>query len=314
MKSASLPSKTQLYFVLWNIVGLVVYVIYSARLAERTRAKAQNGRAVCFYEAAMDDLARARRDLSLDLRRAIELDQLQLYYQVQTNVADREDVLGYEVLLRWKHPVHGFVPPSDFIPLAEETGTILVIGEWVLRQACAEAVSWQTSDRIAVNLSAVQLAHCDLAILVHEVLFATGLPASRLELEITESSIIQDKERSLHALRQIRGLGVSIAIDDFGTGYSSLETLRSFPFDRIKLDRSFMSEVEHSPQARAIIRAVLALGKSLDISVLAEGVETEAQLKLLEAEGCREAQGYLLGRPHPRLPAPASASPVSAAA
>jgi diguanylate cyclase (GGDEF)-like protein len=284
------------------------------------RAKADVTRAICFYEAEMDELARARRDLSLDLRRAIELDQLQLYYQVQTNVSDR-DVLGYEVLLRWKHPVHGFVPPSDFIPLAEETGSILTIGEWVLRQACAEAASWQTPDRIAVNLSAVQLAHCDLVKLVQEVLIATGMPASRLELEITESSIIQDKERSLRALRQIRELGVTIAIDDFGTGYSSLETLRSFPFDRIKLDRSFMSEVEHSPQARAIIRAVLALGKSLDISVLAEGVETEAQLKLLQAEGCREAQGYLLGRPQPRQPedskieeAPASDASIVAAA
>ena len=147
----------------------------------------------------------------------------------------------------------------------------------------------------------MQLAHCDLPKLLEQILAETGLPASRLELEITESSIIQDKERSLNALRQIRSLGVTIAIDDFGTGYSSLETLRSFPFDRIKLDRSFMSEVEESAQARAVIRAVLALGKSLNISVLAEGVETEQQLQLLLSEGCDEAQGYLLGRPQPRI-------------
>jgi diguanylate cyclase (GGDEF)-like protein len=266
------------------------------------RAKADVSRSICFYEADMDELARARRDLGLDLRRAIELDQLELYYQVQTRVSNGE-TLGYEVLLRWLHPLHGRVPPSEFIPLAEETGTILTIGEWVLRQACREAATWHVPHKIAVNLSAMQLAHCDLPQLVHQILIDTGLPAARLELEITESSIIHDKVRSLHALRQIRALGVTVAIDDFGTGYSSLETLRSFPFDRIKLDKSFMTEVEHSAQARAIIRAVLALGKSLDISVLAEGVETGAQLKLLEAEGCDEVQGYYLGRPQPIQPA-----------
>ncbi len=260
------------------------------------RAKADVTRAVCFYEAEMDERARARRDLALDLRRAIALDQLQLHYQVQTNITGGHAV-GYEVLLRWRHPVHGPIPPSEFIPLAEETGTILTIGEWVLRQACRQAATWESGKKIAVNLSAVQLAHSDLPKLVHEILLETGLPASRLELEITESSIIQDKARSLHALRRIRALGVTIAIDDFGTGYSSLETLRSFPFDRIKLDKSFMNDVEHNIQARAIIRAVLALGKSLNISVLAEGVETAAQLKLLESEGCDEAQGYFLGRP-----------------
>ena len=262
------------------------------------RAKNDVTRAVCFYEAEMDEAARARRDLALDLRRAIDLGQLQLYYQVQSGVADRK-VRGYEVLLRWKHPTRGFVSPAEFIPLAEQTGTIIPIGEWVLLTACREAAGWPTDEKIAVNLSPVQLAHCDLPKLLEQILAETGLPASRLELEITESSIIQDKERSLNALRQIRSLGVTIAIDDFGTGYSSLETLRSFPFDRIKLDRSFMSEVEESAQARAVIRAVLALGKSLNISVLAEGVETEQQLQLLLSEGCDEAQGYLLGRPQP---------------
>ncbi len=263
------------------------------------RAKADVARAVCFYEADMDELARARRNLSLDLRRAIDRKQLELHYQVQASVSAKE-MIGHEVLLRWKHHELGYVPPAEFIPLAEETGVILALGEWVLREACREAAEWKEGGKIAVNLSAIQLAHADMPRLVHQVLLETGLPASRLELEITESSIIQDKVRSLHALRQIRALGVTIAIDDFGTGYSSLETLRSFPFDRIKLDRSFMTELEHSPQARAIVRAVLALGKSLDISVLAEGVETLEQLHLLESEGCNEAQGYFLGRPKPR--------------
>jgi diguanylate cyclase (GGDEF)-like protein len=213
------------------------------------RAKADVSRAVCFYKAEMDELARARRDLSHDLRNAIELNQLQLYYQVQTNVTDGA-IMGYEVLLRWKHPEHGFVPPSEFIPLAEETGTILSIGDWVLQEACKAAAAWETPYKIAVNLSAVQLTHGDLPRRVHQILLDNKLSPSRLELEITETSIIQDKVRTLHTLRRIRALGVTIAIDDFGTGYSSLETLRSFPFDRIKLDRSFMAEVEHSVQAR----------------------------------------------------------------
>lgn len=263
------------------------------------RAKADVHRSVCYYEPEMDEAARARRDMALELRQAIAHDQLELHYQVQEHVARRGEVAGYEVLLRWKHPVHGFVPPDQFIPLAEESGTILQIGEWVLRKACEQAASWAVAHKIAVNISAVQLTHADLPKLVHQVLLDTGLAASRLELEITETSIIQDKQRSLHALRLIKALGVTIAIDDFGTGYSSLDTLRSFPFDRIKLDRSFMHQVEDSPQAKAIVRAVLALGHSLDISVLAEGVETERQLELLKREGCPEAQGYLLGRPQP---------------
>ncbi len=201
-------------------------------------------------------------------------------------------ICGYEVLVRWHHPEHGAVPPSGFIPIAEESGTILIIGEWVLRTACGEAASWEQPYKIAVNLSPVQCAHADLARLVHAILLETGLAPSRLELEITESTIIADKTRSLHVLRQIRALGVAVAIDDFGTGYSSLDTLRSFPFDKIKLDRSFMNEVDHSIQAKAIVRAVLTLGKSLDIPVLAEGVETDHQLEILRVEGCDEASAF----------------------
>jgi diguanylate cyclase len=262
------------------------------------RAIADVTRTTCFYEAHMDEASRARHTLAQDLRRAIELDQLALHYQVQTSIATGE-ICGYEALLRWKHPVRGMVPPSDFIPIAEETGAILAIGEWVLRTACREAASWSVPHKIAVNLSPVQFAHADLARLVHEVLIQTNLSPSRLELELTETTIIADKARTLHILRQLKALGVTIAIDDFGTGYSSLATLRAFPFDKIKLDRSFMNEVEHSQQAKAVVRAVLSLGKTLEIKVLAEGVETNQQLVILRTEGCDEAQGYLLGRPQP---------------
>ncbi|WP_292139755.1 EAL domain-containing protein, partial [Mesorhizobium sp.] len=262
------------------------------------RAKNDVTRAVCFYESAMDETARARRALASDLRQAIDRGELSLHYQVQTSVPTGA-TCGYEALLRWTHPVHGMIPPAEFIPIAEENGSIMAIGEWVLRTACRQAASWGNGHKIAVNLSPVQFAHADLAKLIHQILIETGLSPKRLELELTESTIVADKVRTLHVLRQIKALGVTIAIDDFGTGYSSLDTLRSFPFDKIKLDRSFMADVERSPQAKAIIRAVLTLGRSLDIPVLAEGVETHVQLTILQVEGCNEAQGYFLGRPKP---------------
>ena len=262
------------------------------------RAKTDLARRVCFYEPSMDEAVRARRALAGDLREAIVRNQLAVYYQPQNNVATGE-ITGFEALVRWTHPAKGPIPPLDFIPLAEETGLIIELGEWVLRTACADAASWDRPYKIAVNLSPVQFSHANLAQLVHEILTETGLSPQRLELELTETAVIADKARSLHILRQIKALGVSVALDDFGTGYSSLETLRAFPFDKIKLDRSFMSEVESSPQAKAIIRAVLALGKSLNVPVLAEGVETGDQLAVLASEGCDEAQGYFLGRPAP---------------
>ena len=234
--------------------------------------------------------------LGIELREALENQQLEVHYQVQMSVSTGK-IRGYEALLRWNHPKIGPIPPSEFIPLAEESGLILPLGEWVLTTACAAAKSWEPPYKVAVNLSPVQVGHANLPKLVHEVLLETGLPAARLELELTESTIMKDRARSLHTLRQIRALGVTIALDDFGTGYSSLETLRAFPFDKIKLDRSFMSEIEASSSAKAIIRAVMALSNSLDIPVLAEGIETEGQLSILDREGCHEAQGYLLGRP-----------------
>ncbi|MFT4066506.1 putative bifunctional diguanylate cyclase/phosphodiesterase [Paraburkholderia sp.] len=262
------------------------------------RAKADLMHSVCFYEPAMDEIARARRSLAADLRGALGGNQLSVHYQLQASLSTGE-IRGFEALVRWNHPDRGAIEPAQFIPLAEEDGLILQIGEWVLREACAQAVSWASSCKVAVNLSAVQFAHADLPRLVADVLKQTGLAPGRLELELTESTIFADRERSLHTLRQIKALGVSIALDDFGTGYSSLDTLRAFPFDRIKLDQSFVSEAVSSPQDKAIIRAILALGKSLGIPVLAEGIETWDQLALLTEEGCDEAQGFLLGRPAP---------------
>ncbi|MFS2179504.1 EAL domain-containing protein [Rhizobium pisi] len=260
------------------------------------RAKQSLLQKVCFYEAAMDETARRRRALANDLWACIDRNELHLHYQVQKSVRTGE-ITGYEVLLRWRHHELGNIPPMDFIGLAEECGAILPIGEWVLREACREAASWNSGYKIAVNLSPIQLGHADMATVIAGILSETGLNPRRLEIEITESSIIVDKDKALRTMRQIKALGVSIAIDDFGTGYSSLETLRSFPFDKIKLDKSFMAEVESSPQSKAIVRAILALGRSLEVPVLAEGVETQAQLDTLFEEQCDEAQGYLLGRP-----------------
>ncbi|MDQ0394292.1 putative bifunctional diguanylate cyclase/phosphodiesterase [Labrys monachus] len=262
------------------------------------RAKSDLWRTACFYEPSMDETVRARRNLAADLREALAHHQLSIHYQVQTSVSTGQ-ILGYEALLRWNHPQRGCITPTEFIPLAEENGLILQMGEWVLRSACATAASWEPPYKVAVNLSAVQLAHADLPLLVRQVLEETGLPPHRLELELTETTIFADKERSLHMLRQIKALGVSISLDDFGTGYSSLDTLRSFAFDKIKIDRSFISEAASNPQTAAIIRAILALGKSLGVAVLAEGIETSDQLQMLNLEGCDEGQGFLLGRPAP---------------
>ncbi|MDR5781269.1 EAL domain-containing protein [Caballeronia sp. LZ065] len=262
------------------------------------RSKADPQHAVCFYEPAMDELVRTRRALVAALRDALARSQLQVYYQVQTSLVTGETV-GYEALARWEHPERGFIPPSEFIPLAEENGLINAIGEWVLHEACRDAATWDPPYRVAVNLSAAQLSSGDLPRIVADALAQSGLSPERLELELTESIIFADRERALNALGQVKALGVSIALDDFGTGYSSLGTLQSFSFDRIKLDRSFVCELARSKQAKAIIRAVLALGKSLDVPVLAEGIETHEQLLPLMEECCDEVQGFLFGKPIP---------------
>ena len=260
------------------------------------RAKADAAPVPLHYDSALDEAIRDQRELAADLRRAIDRDELDVHYQVQTSVTTGE-VTGYEALLRWTHPVRGSIPPATFIPLAESNGFILALGEWVLRRACADAAGWSHGARVAVNVSPLQLSHADLPRLFHQVLLDTGLSPRRLEIELTETAIIADRERALHVLRQIKARGVGVALDDFGTGYSSLETLRAFPFDKIKLDRFFAAELEGNIQSTAILRAVLALGKSLSIPILAEGIETREQLDVLRREGCDEAQGFLIGRP-----------------
>lgn len=260
------------------------------------RAKAERGRHPCFYEPSMDEKVRIRRKLSADLRQAVETGQLTICYQVQRVVATGE-IRGYEALVRWEHPTQGTIMPDDFIPLTEESDLILQIGEWVLRCVCAEAVQWLQPYTVAVNLSGMQFVHSDIARIVANILKETGLPPQRLELELTESTFIADQARALQVLHQIKDMGVSLALDDFGTGYSSLDTLRRFPFDRIKIDRSFFGVMQTSEHTQAIVRAVLALGRAFGTSVMAEGIETAEQLSMLNAAGCYEAQGFLLGRP-----------------
>ena len=262
------------------------------------RAKRERALEPCFYDAVLDEAVRDRRELANDLRRAIDEGQLELHYQVQTSVMTGE-VTGYEALARWKHPVRGNIPPSDFVPLAEENSLMLPLGEWVLRQACTDAMAWKHESKVAVNVTPLQLAHPDLPRAFQQILLETGLPPRRLEIELTEIAIMSDRDRALPVLHQIKALGIGVVLDDFGTGHSSLETLRVFPFDKIKLDGFFISGLTDSPQAIAIIRAVLAVGKSLSIRVLAEGIETAEELEVLRREGCDEVQGFLLGNPAP---------------
>jgi diguanylate cyclase (GGDEF)-like protein/PAS domain S-box-containing protein len=262
------------------------------------RAKTDGRGVHRFYEASMGAQVRDRRVLEHDLRNAIARHQLYLVYQPQAR-ADSGELKGFEALLRWRHPERGEVSPGHFIPVAEESGTILQIGEWVLRTACEEAAAWPRPLGIAVNVSAIQLHSANFSQLVHEVLLQTGLKPQRLELEITETALIRDLNRALATLRQLKTLGVRIAMDDFGTGYSSLSNLRAFPFDKIKVDRSFIKSVDINEEAAAIVRAVLGLGRGLNLPVLAEGVETSGELDFLNAEACSEVQGYLLGRPAP---------------
>jgi diguanylate cyclase (GGDEF)-like protein/PAS domain S-box-containing protein len=263
------------------------------------RAKAAGRGKTRFFEIEMDNRLRERRAIQLELASAIDRKHLQLHYQPLAKIDGR--VVGFEALIRWHNPARGMVPPATFIPVAEESGLIMRIGEWVLREACREAAQWAHPLQIAVNLSPIQFRHGDLPGLVHAVLLESGLAPHRLELEITEGVMIEDFGRSLSILRRLKALGVRIAMDDFGTGYSSLSYLQSFPFDKIKIDKSFICNLKGSPQSAAIVRAVIGLAHGLNLPVLAEGVETKDQLEFLAAASCNEVQGYLLGRPHPIL-------------
>ncbi|RXG97621.1 EAL domain-containing protein [Bradyrhizobium zhanjiangense] len=262
------------------------------------RAKADGRGTYRFFETGMDARAQARRLLEMDLRAALQRDEFEVYYQPIRDVASGR-VVAFEALLRWNHPQRGLIAPISFIPLAEETGLIVQLGEFVLRSACTDAATWPDDVDVAVNLSPVQFKSPNLIASVTEALAASGLDARRLELEITESVLLQNSEATLTTLHELRAMGVRISLDDFGTGYSSLSYLRSFPFDKIKIDRSFVSELATREDSMAIIRAVTGLGRSLGIVTTAEGVENDAQLELLRREGCTQAQGYLFSKPRP---------------
>ncbi len=291
-------------------VGLTIGVAVYPRDGEDTRKLLANadlalyrakehGRArACFFTPDMDETVRERRILAQQLTQAIENDELEVHYQAQASIATGE-IIGFEALARWNHPTQGYIGPSHFIPIAEETDLILHLGEWILRKVCQEAANWTKPYTVAVNLSPIQFKLANLPELVHEILLETGMPPHRLELEITESALIEDLQRTLDMLRKIKALGVAIAMDDFGTGYSSLSTLQAFPFDKLKIDKSFVDKIGSRQQATVIVTAVLGLGRSLDIPVLAEGVESEEQRSFLDSEACAQAQGYLFGRPVP---------------
>jgi diguanylate cyclase (GGDEF)-like protein len=251
-----------------------------------------------FFESEMDTKAQARRLLELDLRKAVAAGEFQVFYQPIVNLAENK-ISGFEALLRWNHPTRGRVQPDEFIPLAEDTGLIVAIGEWAIRQACAEAKKWPSDLRVAVNVSPVQFRSKSLVSSIMSALAASGLPAHRFELEITEAVLMHNDDATLSVLHQLRGLGVRISMDDFGTGYSSLSYLRGFPFDKIKIDRSFVRDLIEKPDSIAIIRAVTGLGQSFGMTTTAEGVETQQQLDQMRAEGCTEAQGYFYGKPMP---------------
>ena len=255
------------------------------------RAKADGKNTFRFFERSMDEFTRARRRLEGDLRIALNEGSLELHFQPQVNV-ERSEISGFEALVRWTHPELGAISPQDFITVAEETGLINQLGDWVLYNACKCAAKWAKPSKIAVNLSPAQFNRRNLVEYVEEILEETGLDPNRLELEVTEGLLLHNTTETLDILFRLKGLGIKIAMDDFGTGYSSLGNLRSFPFDRIKIDKSFVMNLNEDPEAAAIIKAVVGLGKSLGMETTAEGVETLEQLKHLQSEGCTDIQGF----------------------
>jgi diguanylate cyclase (GGDEF)-like protein len=261
------------------------------------RAKSDGRNCFRFYESQMDAAVQLRRALEIDLRHALERREFELHYQAVMSAA--REPCGAEALVRWRHPRRGLIGPDQFIPLAEEIGLIDSLGAWILGEACAEAATWPANVRIAVNLSPAQFRRGDLVDVITGALGRSGLAAERLELEITESVLLQKSEGNLATLHAIKSLGVSIVLDDFGTGYSSLGYLRMFPFDKIKIDRVFVQELASRADCAAIVCAITGLARSLSIVTTAEGVETEEQLALVRAAGCNQVQGYLFGRPGP---------------
>ena len=272
-------------------------LIKSADLA-LYKAKVGGRNTFRLFEAAMGADADARRTLEIDLRNALARDEFELHYHPIVDIRTNE-IANMEALIRWRHPERGQIAPADFIPLAEESGLINPIGEWVLRQACADAAGWPPQFKVAANLSPVQFRRGNLVEGISRILGETGCSPKRLMLEITETVLMQGTTENFETLHQLRKLGISIVLDDFGTGYSSLSYLRLFPFDQIKIDRSFVSELSSNADCAAIVSAVASLGRSLHVDTVAEGVETEEQLVLARAAGCTHAQGFLFGRPCP---------------
>jgi predicted signal transduction protein with EAL and GGDEF domain len=262
------------------------------------KAKSDGRERFRFFEGSMEVEARARRALQIDLRRALTNNEFELHYHPIVDIATRE-IVSIETLIRWRHPQRGMIAPDDFIPLAEETGLVNPIGEWVLRKACSDAAGWPSHIKVSVNLSPIQLRKISPIDIFCGALKHSNLSSDRLEIEITESVLLRGDAESLDTLHQLRLMGISIMLDDFGTGYSSLSYLRLFPFDRIKIDRSFVHELSKSAECAAIVTAVASLGRSLGMATVAEGVETEDQLELARAAGCTHAQGFLFGRPCP---------------
>jgi diguanylate cyclase (GGDEF)-like protein len=262
------------------------------------RSKSDGRGTFRFFEPEMDARAQARRSLELDLRRALSECQFALHYQPLLDL-QKDSITGFEALVRWAHPVRGSVPPSEFIPLAEEMGLITPLGDWILKQACSDASHWPSGIKVAVNLSPVQFKNADVVHSVVSALASSRLPAERLELEITENVLLDKTKKNLDVLRRLRALGVKISLDDFGTGYSSLSYLREFQFDKIKIDRSFVQHMAQERQSGAIVSAIAGLGESFGIATTAEGVETVEQLATLRREGCTEVQGFLISRPVP---------------
>jgi diguanylate cyclase (GGDEF)-like protein len=277
--------------------GTVPDLLHKADLA-LYRAKSEGRGGFSFYDAALDRQLQSQRDLVRDLREAVANESLDLHYQPQYG-ADGASLVGYEALLRWQHPTRGNVPPGEFIGVAESCGLIEPLGAWVLRRACREAASWPEALAVSVNLSAAQFRSDDLMSTVATALDAAGLPAQRLELEITESLLMSNTDRVLRTLHALSAMGVRIAMDDFGTGYSSLSYLWRFPFDKVKIDRSFTQGLGSDPKVALIVRSIVTLAHSMEIRVNAEGVETSAQMSWLQRYGCDELQGFLLGRPVP---------------
>lgn len=264
------------------------------------RAKSEHSTVPCFYDATMDEVSRSRRELASELRDAITKGGFELHYQVQAEIETGE-VSGYEALVRWRHPTRGLIPPMTFIPLAEETGVIIPLSNWIIAQACFEAALWPNQHAVSVNLSPLHLSDPGLINTVRCALEDSGLSPSRLTIELTESAIIHDRRYALEQLQALKAMGLGLALDDFGVGFSSLDVLRSFAFDRIKLDKSFVDEIQIDPQAVALLGAIVALGTTLRIPVLAEGIEEPNQLRIAADAGCSALQGYLIGKPSREL-------------